>query len=86
MQMGCLGAVHNPYHGRYLTLAENFLSSVIKTDDLSLVLLFFALSVSCEDVNHPLLFATCYVELVAKDRKAWSAATHGAKSPTGVSD
>ena len=57
--MGCLGAVHNPYHGRYLTSAENFLSSVMKTDDLSLVLLFFPLSDSCEIVNHPLLFATC---------------------------
>lgn len=84
--MGCLGAVHNPYHGRYLTPAEIFLSSVIKTDDLSLVLLFLALSVLCDGVNHPLLFATCYVELVAKDRKAWSAATHGAKSPTPVRD
>ena len=72
---------------RQVPSAENFLSSVIKTDDLSLVLFFFALSVSCDIVNHPLLFATCYAELVAKDREAWSAAIHGvAKSPTRVSE
>ena len=45
------------------TPAEKFLSTVIKSDDLSLVLLLFDLSVSCDIRNHPLLFATCYVGL-----------------------